>query len=127
MFVARELARQAERAEIQHEIVVVEARDQYCGLASANCAGILSTKGMPEVWEPIWQKSKQFWEGLVHDSESRDQVRFSSEKPFLVRIPRKNVFPISDTSTPFKMLCSLSILLSRFEICADYFAYCSAG
>lgn len=77
LFLARELALEANKAGIEHRIVVVELRQSCCELASGLCAGFLSTKGMPEDWSSLAEIAEECWFDMIASSDTRSTLAFS--------------------------------------------------
>ena len=84
LFTARELAMQARQAGIAHHIVVVELRKSYCELASAHCAGFLSTRGLSEEWNALSSEAKEWWYEIVSSGEVRERFDFDPDTRYEV-------------------------------------------
>ena len=58
LFAARELGLEVQKANIKHNITVIDIKETYCTLASGHCAGFLTTTGAAEQWSPITDVGK---------------------------------------------------------------------
>lgn len=82
LFVARELAMEAQKASIKHDITVIDIRDQECELASGKCAGFLTTSGMPDKWFSIANIARTSWQEVVSSSDFQERLDFSTNTLF---------------------------------------------
>lgn len=73
LFTAYELARTCAVKGIKHNITVVEIRRNYCELASGQCSGIISRRGVPwnKEWVSILYDAQQAWLELENDKLSQ--------------------------------------------------------
>jgi hypothetical protein len=82
--VARQLAFEARKMKVDHQITVIEARSGYCGLASQYCNGFLSAAGVPGNWMPLVELSSEEWQKTIREA-GFDALGFS--KGTLVKVP----------------------------------------
>ncbi|KAK3705706.1 hypothetical protein LTR37_013149 [Vermiconidia calcicola] len=84
LFTARELALAARGANIEHRIVVVDIRSAHCELSSAQCNGILTTKGLPGSCPSVANAARQCWKEIVSSPEVRQPLDFKTGAAFNV-------------------------------------------
>jgi hypothetical protein len=82
--VAHQLALEASRLKVDHQITVIEARSGHCELASQHCNGFLSAAGVPQEWMPLVELSTEEWLKTIGEA-GFDALGFS--KGTLVKVP----------------------------------------
>ncbi|KAK3700907.1 hypothetical protein LTR37_015710 [Vermiconidia calcicola] len=82
LFTARELALVARKANIEHHISVVDLRSEHCELASGQCNGLLTTKGLPGLCPSLANAARQCWEEIVSSAEVRQRIDFKTGAVF---------------------------------------------
>ena len=86
LFTAYELATRCRKDGISHTITVVEIRAGVCDLASGQCAGFLSARGMSgdEDWKSLFLEAEEGWRAIkqkVH-GESGADIGLVTEKTY---------------------------------------------
>lgn len=81
LFIARELAMRVkqEKATLDHQVVIVEARPGHTQCGSYQCAGLINSSNMPSAkFGTLHDLSQSCWKDLLAIEGMRDRLRYNS-------------------------------------------------